>query len=159
MVRPSSIPRPACCRPAAPWPPRRHQCPNLIRGHAPTLVNQTACLATPHTQDAAYDGTTVILTGATGFLGKVVLEKILWSLRGVKKIYVLLRPRGDTPAEARLAKEVLSWQCFDRLREDRPDFEGAWSLQPMPVSRHVPLPAWTVSCSPEPFRCFKKRLV
>lgn len=76
-------------------------------------------------QEAAYDGTTVFMTGATGFLGKVVMEKILWSLRGVKKLYILLRNRKDCPAQDRLAKEILSWQCFDRLREGRPDFESA----------------------------------
>jgi thioester reductase-like protein/1-acyl-sn-glycerol-3-phosphate acyltransferase len=99
---------------------------------APQLLTKLAPLGT---QDACYDGTTVILTGATGFLGKVVLEKILFSLRGVKKIYVLLRPRGDTPAHARLKKEVLSWQCFDRLREDRPDFESIMEVIAGDVSR------------------------
>lgn len=123
MVRPSSTPRPACCLPAA---PRRTDFESANTNHA-VRAALNKCPAAPPlpAQDAAYDGTTVILTGATGFLGKVVLEKILYSLRGVKKIYVLLRARGDTPAEARLAKEVLSWQCFDRLRESRPDFEGA----------------------------------
>ena len=91
---------------------------------------ELAALTASCSQDACYDGSTVILTGATGFLGKVVLEKILYSLRGVKKIYVLLRPRGDTPAEARLKKEILSWQCFDRLRAERPDFEGASQRRP-----------------------------
>ena len=57
-------------------------------------------------QEAAYDGTTVFMTGATGFLGKVVMEKILWSLRGVKKLYILLRNRKDCPAQDRLAKEI-----------------------------------------------------
>ena len=102
-------------------------------------------------QDACYDGTTVILTGATGFLGKVVLEKILYSLRGVEKIYVLLRPRGDTPAEARLKKEVLSWQCFDRLKEERPDFESAsWWLLLLLLLPPPPPP-------PPPQRCSDSR--
>ena len=86
-------------------------------------------------QEAAYDGTTVFMTGATGFLGKVVMEKILWSLRGVKKLYILLRNRKDCPAQDRLATEILSWQCFDRLREGRPDFESA-----PPAAREAPLP-------------------
>ena len=33
-----------------------------------------------------------MLTGATGFLGKVVLEKLLWSLPVVKTIYLAIKP-------------------------------------------------------------------
>ena len=75
--------------------------------------------------EAVYAGSTVILTGATGFLGKVVLEKILYSLRSVKKIILLIRPRGETTPEERLQNEVLSWACFDRCRRDVPGFEAA----------------------------------
>eukprot|EP01047_Picozoa_sp_COSAG01_P035108 COSAG01_NODE_2669_length_7278_cov_3.791057_6_plen_976_part_00 len=83
----------------------------------------------------------MLLTGATGFLGKVVLEKILYSLRGVRKIYVLLRPRTDrrtgevTPATDRLAKEVLTWACFDRVKAERPDFSDVLHVLPGDVSQ------------------------
>ena len=40
-----------------------------------------------------YTGKTVLLTGATGFLGKVVLEKICRSLPVVKTIYVSVSPK------------------------------------------------------------------
>ena len=73
--------------------------------------------------DAVYAGTTVILTGATGFLGKVVLEKLLYSLTSVKKIILLIRPRGETTPQERLQKEVLSWACFDRCKGERPHYE------------------------------------
>ena len=75
--------------------------------------------------DAAYKGTNIVLTGATGFVGKVVLEKILYSLRGVNRIYVLLRARGSVKPEDRLASEVLCWACFDRVKASRPDFRAA----------------------------------
>ena len=39
-----------------------------------------------------YAGKTILLTGATGFLGKVVLEKICRSLPTVKTIYVGVTP-------------------------------------------------------------------
>ena len=35
-----------------------------------------------------YQGKTILLTGATGFLGKVILEKICRSLPVVKTIYL-----------------------------------------------------------------------
>ena len=39
-----------------------------------------------------YTGKTILLTGATGFLGKVVLEKVLRSLSVVKTIYLAIKP-------------------------------------------------------------------
>jgi len=40
-----------------------------------------------------YNGKTILLTGATGFLGKVVLEKICRSLPVVKTIYVAVKAK------------------------------------------------------------------
>ena len=39
-----------------------------------------------------YTGKTILLTGATGFLGKVILEKVLRSLPVVKTIYLAIKP-------------------------------------------------------------------
>lgn len=39
-----------------------------------------------------YDGATVFITGATGFLGKLLLEKLLRTCNA-KKIYILIRPK------------------------------------------------------------------
>ncbi|XP_071053292.1 fatty acyl-CoA reductase 1-like [Onthophagus taurus] len=47
-----------------------------------------------------YTGKTVFITGATGFMGKVLLEKLIRSVPDIKKIYILLRPKkGYTPKE------------------------------------------------------------
>ena len=43
-----------------------------------------------------YAGKTILLTGSTGFLGKVVLEKILRSLSVVKTIYLAIKPKVTT---------------------------------------------------------------
>jgi alcohol-forming fatty acyl-CoA reductase len=40
-----------------------------------------------------YSGKVLLITGTTGFLGKLVLEKILRVLSDVKKIYLLTRPK------------------------------------------------------------------
>ena len=44
-----------------------------------------------------YEGKTILLTGSTGFLGKVILEKILRSFSNVKKIYITIMgaSKGD----------------------------------------------------------------
>ena len=40
-----------------------------------------------------FTGKTVLVTGATGFLGKALLEKILRSLPDVRRLYLLVRPK------------------------------------------------------------------
>ena len=69
----------------------------------------------------ALEGRTLFVTGATGFLGQPLLEKILWSAPGVTRIHVLIRAkrqlgtRVQTPAE-RLRRELFESSVFDRLR-------------------------------------------
>jgi FlaA1/EpsC-like NDP-sugar epimerase len=46
-----------------------------------------------------YTNKTILLTGTTGFLGKVVFEKILRSLPSVRTIYLAIAPRGDKDNE------------------------------------------------------------
>lgn len=47
-----------------------------------------------------YEGKNVLLTGATGFMGKVLLEKLLRSCPKVKAVYALVRCKaGQTPEE------------------------------------------------------------
>lgn len=49
-----------------------------------------------------YKGKTVFVTGASGFMGKVLLEKLLYSCHELKEIIIICRPkRGKTP-ESRL---------------------------------------------------------
>ena len=47
-----------------------------------------------------YQNKSIFITGATGFLGKVLIEKLLRSCYGLKKIYVLVRhKKGNTPQQ------------------------------------------------------------
>ncbi|KAH0502854.1 Fatty acyl-CoA reductase 1 [Microtus ochrogaster] len=68
-----------------------------------------------------YEGKNILLTGATGFLGKVLLEKLLRSCPKVNSVYVLVRQKaGQTPQER--VEEILSGKLFDRLRDENSDF-------------------------------------
>ncbi len=71
----------------------------------------------------SYEGKNVLITGATGFVGKVVVEKILRSIPNVGGLYLLVRPRKGQSAEERMFKEVVSSEIFTRLRKERKDFE------------------------------------
>jgi HAD superfamily hydrolase (TIGR01490 family) len=60
------------------------------------------------------------ITGATGFLGTALVERILRCIPGAE-ITVLVRPGRRTDAAARLAREVIKNDCFDRLRAELGD--------------------------------------
>ncbi|XP_055608036.1 fatty acyl-CoA reductase 1-like [Uranotaenia lowii] len=66
-----------------------------------------------------YDGKNIFVTGGTGFLGKVLIEKLLRSCDGVKKIYVLLRPKRGLTSEQRY-REFVKHPVFDKLRATMP---------------------------------------
>ena len=60
------------------------------------------------------------ITGATGFLGTALVERILRCIPEAE-ITVLVRPGRRADAAARLAREVIRNDCFDRLRAELGD--------------------------------------
>ncbi|KAG6454596.1 putative fatty acyl-CoA reductase CG5065 [Manduca sexta] len=66
-----------------------------------------------------YKGKSIFITGGTGFLGKVLIEKLLYSCTNLNKLYLLLRKKKGMTTEERL-KKLYSITCFDRLRKERP---------------------------------------
>ncbi|XP_026489495.2 putative fatty acyl-CoA reductase CG5065 [Vanessa tameamea] len=66
-----------------------------------------------------YEGQSVFLTGGTGFLGKVILEKLLYSCPGLDKVYVMVRDKKNTVAQQRIQK-ILEQPIFSRLRDENP---------------------------------------
>ncbi|XP_077270764.1 fatty acyl-CoA reductase 1 isoform X1 [Temnothorax americanus] len=69
--------------------------------------------------DAFFAETVILLTGATGFLGKALLEKLLRSCPRVATIFVLIRPKKDQSVEQRF-QELLNNPVFDRIRSEFP---------------------------------------
>lgn len=53
-----------------------------------------------------YRGRTVFITGATGFMGKVLVEKLLRSCPGVEHLYLLMRPSKGKDVSARLQEFI-----------------------------------------------------
>ncbi|KAL1082114.1 hypothetical protein V6Z11_D09G113500 [Gossypium hirsutum] len=62
-------------------------------------------------------GKTILVTGATGFLAKVFIEKILRLQLNVNKLYLLLRTSNDKFATQRLENEITSTELFRILRD------------------------------------------
>lgn len=60
---------------------------------------------------------TVLVTGATGFLAKILVEKILRIQPNVKKLFLLLRAADTKSATQRLQNEVTGMELFRVLRE------------------------------------------
>jgi len=62
-------------------------------------------------------GQHLLVTGATGFLAKVFIEKLLRCVDTLGGIHLLVRPRSDgTSARQRVWQEVFGSSAFDRLR-------------------------------------------
>ena len=73
---------------------------------------------TPEINRTHVTGRHVLLTGATGFVGKVVLEELLRQreLLGIEAVHLLIRPgrKGQSP-EQRFEDEVAASPCFSKL--------------------------------------------
>ncbi|PIN09215.1 Acyl-CoA reductase [Handroanthus impetiginosus] len=65
-----------------------------------------------------FEGKTIFITGATGFLAKIFLEKILRVQPNIKKLYLLIRETAKKSTEQRLQEEVVNTELFRVLREE-----------------------------------------
>ncbi|XP_011147424.1 fatty acyl-CoA reductase 1 isoform X4 [Harpegnathos saltator] len=68
---------------------------------------------------AFFAGRSIFITGATGFMGKVLIEKLLRSCPDIAKLYLLMRPKKGNGINDRL-KKLLNNALFDKLRTERP---------------------------------------
>lgn len=63
------------------------------------------------------ENNSILLTGATGFLAKVLIEKILRVQPNVKKLYLLIRAADSSSASHRFNTEVMGKELFKVVRE------------------------------------------
>lgn len=75
-----------------------------------------------------YANKNVLITGATGFVGKLLLEKLLYSCENINKIYVLIRDKNGHSAEERV-NDITACKVFDKLRTKEPSFRDR--IQPV----------------------------
>lgn len=72
-----------------------------------------------------YRGKNVFLTGATGFMGKVLLEKILRTCPDVGTVYVLIRPKKGQLTEER-AQALFDQPVSAKLTVPRAPLYAPW---------------------------------
>lgn len=65
-------------------------------------------------------GKNIFMTGATGFVGKVLIEKLLRSCPDLQNIYILIREKKGKSVEQRV-KEMFDIPLFDGLRKSLPN--------------------------------------
>jgi 1-acyl-sn-glycerol-3-phosphate acyltransferase len=78
---------------------------------------------------AYYAGKNLLVTGATGLVGKVLLDAILRNLPEVNRVFVMIRPRTDAAgrrkdSEEVLHSEIIASTAFDFLRARHGDAFG-----------------------------------
>ena len=71
-----------------------------------------------------YTGKTILLTGATGFVGKVVLEKFMRALPNFKRMYVMVRPKKTVTIQQRLQTEILDTEIFNFYFAEKPELKA-----------------------------------
>ncbi|TGZ35771.1 fatty acyl-CoA reductase wat-like [Temnothorax longispinosus] len=68
-----------------------------------------------------YAGLAIFITGGTGFVGKILTEKLLRSCPDISTIYLLIRSKKDKSPESRL-DEMFEKPLFDRVKNEVPNF-------------------------------------
>ncbi|XP_042058874.1 fatty acyl-CoA reductase 2, chloroplastic-like [Salvia splendens] len=84
-----------------------------------------------------FQGKNILLTGATGLLGKVLVEKILRSM-SVGKIYVLIKAKDKEAALTRLTNEITNSDLFKTLKQELGDsYEAMVREKLVPIAGNI----------------------
>ncbi|RWR72082.1 Male sterility [Cinnamomum micranthum f. kanehirae] len=82
----------------------------------------------------SFKGKNLLITGATGFLGKVLIEKVLRTIPDVGKIFLVIKAKSKEDSMKRLQNEILQADLFKCLKEIHGE-----SYQSFMLSKLVPV--------------------
>ena len=74
------------------------------------------------------------MTGTTGFVGKVVLEKFLRAIPHFRKIFVMVRAKKNKTVQDRLDNEILKSEIFQILFKEKPELKQIVRQKIVPVA-------------------------
>lgn len=112
-------------------------------GNSHEYVNQHESFTLDGTSESKisnfYNNRSILITGASGFIGKVLIEKLLRSCTGLRHIFVLIRAKRQKQPHERL-EELIKAPLFDWVREEKLDdkivlIEGDITLRNFGLSR------------------------
>ncbi|XP_027700170.1 fatty acyl-CoA reductase 2 isoform X1 [Vombatus ursinus] len=69
---------------------------------------------------AFYGSKSILITGATGFMGKVLVEKLLRTSPDLKVIYILVRPKSGQSLQQRVS-QMMNCKLFEKAKEICPN--------------------------------------
>ena len=72
-----------------------------------------------------YRDKTIFITGTTGFVGKVVLEKLIRTVQNFKKIYIMVRAKKGISENQRL-QDIFNSELFERCWRENPELRNKW---------------------------------
>lgn len=75
-----------------------------------------------------YKDKIIFITGTTGFVGKVVLEKIMRSLPDFDKLYIMVRSKKGMSDQQRL-HEIFQSELFGPYFKANPEMRKGWPLK------------------------------
>ncbi|XP_046837355.1 fatty acyl-CoA reductase wat-like isoform X2 [Vespa crabro] len=87
-----------------------------------------------------YNGQSIFITGGTGFIGKLLIEKLLRECPGITCIYLLIRTKKGKSVHQRM-KELIENSLFSTLREKQPTFQN----RIVPINGDCTLPNLDIS--------------
>lgn len=91
---------------------------------------------------AFYQSRSIFITGASGFVGKCLLEKLLRSCPGLKRVYILMRPKRGLDVDERV-KVLLNSVLFNRLRISQDNQK--WLDKIVPIRGDITQPLFGIS--------------
>lgn len=94
------------------YPAKMSSLPAMDRGHTARVSRMDGTCAQPLCVANFYKNKTIFITGATGFMGKVLLEKLLRSCPDIKKCYTLVRPKKNQTPQERIESVIKSKVCM-----------------------------------------------
>ena len=90
-----------------------------------------------------YKNKSILITGASGFVGKVLVEKLLRDCHGISSIFVLLRSKLGSDSRQRLNDQILNSVVFSRIRRENEKLLS----KVIPVSGDITYPGLGINSS------------